>query len=45
MNISCHSIHTIKNCLDWDSNPRPGNVEFEVELPQYAELQHTFDTQ
>ena len=26
-----------KVCLDWDSNPRPGNVEFDVELelPQY----------
>ena len=32
-----------KSCLDWDSNPWPGNVE--LELPQYAALQHTLDTQ
>ena len=36
-----------KKDFDWDSNPRPGNVEFgvELELPHYAELQHTLDTQ
>ena len=22
----------MKNCLDWGSNPRPGNVEFDGEL-------------
>ena len=45
--MSCHWSHITKNCLDWDSNPRPGNVEFEVkvELTQCAELQHTLDTQ
>ena len=32
INMSCHSSHITKSCLDWDSNPRPGNVE----LPQYA---------
>ena len=43
--MACHSEH-IKNCLDWDSSPRPRNMEFEVklELPHYAELQHTLDT-
>ena len=45
--MNCHWSHFAKNCLDWDSNPRPGNVEFEMELElaQYAELQHTIDTQ
>ena len=36
--------HITKNGLDWDSNPRPGNVDFDVELAQHAELQHTLDT-
>ena len=47
INMSCLWSHITKNCLDWDSNPRPGNVEFDVELalPQYAEWQHTLDTQ
>ena len=47
--MSCHWSHITKNCLDWDSSPRPGNVECEVEVevapPQYAEIQHTLDTQ
>ena len=36
-----------KNCFDWDSNSRPGNVAFEMELelPRYVELQHKLDTQ
>ena len=36
-----------KYCFDLDLNPRTGNVGIEVELklPQYAELQHTLDTQ
>ena len=45
ISMSCHWSHSTKNCLDWDSNPRPGNVECEVELAQYGELQHTLDTQ
>ena len=32
--MNCHWSHITKHCLDWDSNPRPGNVE--LELPQYA---------
>ena len=24
--MSCHWSHITKNCLDWDSSPRPGNV-------------------
>ena len=38
INMSCHSSHITKKCLDWDSNPRPGNVEcqVELELPQNA---------
>ena len=36
--ISYHWSHITKNCLDWGSNPRPGNVEFDVklELSQHA---------
>ena len=36
--MSCHWSHITKSCLDWDSNPRLGNVEFEVDLklPQRA---------
>ena len=47
INMSCHSNHITKSYLDWDPNLRPGNVEFdmELELAQYAELQHTLDTQ
>ena len=26
INMSCHWSHITKNCLDWDSNPRPGNT-------------------
>ena len=35
------------NCFDWDASPRSGNLEYDVELelPRYAELQHTLDTQ
>ena len=38
MDMSCHWSHITKDCLDWDSNPRPGNVEFavELELAQHA---------
>ena len=45
--MSCHWSHITKNCLDWGSNPRPGNVEFErkLELAQHAELQRALDTQ
>ena len=39
---AAHARHLVKpRCrdLNWDSNPRPGNVEFEVEveLPQHAD--------
>ena len=27
INMSCHWSHITKNCLDWDSNPRPGKRE------------------
>ena len=38
ISMSCHWSHITKNGLDRDSNPRPGNVEFEVkvELSQHA---------
>ena len=26
INMSCHWSHIKQNCLDWDSNPRPGNT-------------------
>ena len=47
INMSCHWSRITKSCLDWDSNPRSGNVEFkvELELAQYAELQHRLGTQ
>ena len=37
INMSCHWSHITKIFLDWDSKPRPGNVEFDVEL----ELPHS----
>ena len=32
VNMSDHWSHIRKNCQVWDSNSRPGNVEFDVEL-------------
>ena len=41
--MSCHWSHITKNCLDWGSNSRPGNVKFEMglELLQQADRLNT----